>query len=87
MTMNDLRIARITGGCQFPLWLGDDPSFYDGPGFARHLFAIKNIAFARVLMDQGIYVTMLVSSPPRDCRQTFSMQRPSRRRSLACRDR
>jgi len=47
--MNDVRIARITGACglacvalsvgQFPLWLGDYPSFYDGPGFARHLFA------------------------------------------------
>ena len=48
--MNDVRTARITGASglpcvalsvgQFPLWLGDYPSFYDGPGFARHLFAI-----------------------------------------------
>jgi hypothetical protein len=68
--MNDVRIARITGACglacvalsvgQFPLWLGDYPSFYDGAGFARHLFAIKNIAFTRILMDLGIYVSMLV---------------------------
>ena len=68
--MNDVRVARITGACglacvalsvgQFPLWLGDYPSFYDGPEFARHLFAIKNIAFTRILIDQGIYVSMLV---------------------------
>ena len=29
-------------------------------GFAQHLFAIKNVAFTRILMDQGIYVSMLV---------------------------
>ena len=68
--MNDVRIARITGASglacvalsvgQFPLWLGDYPSFYDGSGFARHLFATKNVAFTRILMDQGIYVSMLV---------------------------
>jgi len=68
--MNDVRIARITGAfgiaCvtlslgQFPLWLGDSPSMYDGSEFAGHLYAIKNIAFTRILMDQGIYVSMLV---------------------------
>ncbi|HEX8030396.1 MAG TPA: hypothetical protein VF491_18105 [Vicinamibacterales bacterium] len=62
--MNDVRIARITGTCglacvapsvgQFPLWLGNYPSFYDGPEFARYLFGIKNIAFTRILMDQGV---------------------------------
>jgi hypothetical protein len=60
--MNDVRIARITGAfglaCvaltfgQFPLWLGDSPSVYDGSGFGRHLYAIKNVAFTRILMDQ-----------------------------------
>ena len=69
--MNDVKVARITGvfgiACvaltfgQFPLWLvGSPPSVYDGRGFAQHLFAIKNVAFTRILMDQGIYVSMLV---------------------------
>jgi hypothetical protein len=69
--MNDLRIARLTGtfgiACvalsfgQFPLWLvGNPPSVYDGRGFAQHLFDIKNVALTRILMDQGIYVSMLV---------------------------
>ena len=69
--MNDVKIAPITGvfgiACvaltfgQFPLWLvGSPPSVYDGRGFAQHLFAIKNVAFTRILMDQGIYVSMLV---------------------------
>ena len=62
--MNDRTIARITGAfglaCvgltfgQFPLWLvGSSPSVYDGHAFAAHLFDIKNVAFARILMDQG----------------------------------
>jgi hypothetical protein len=69
--MSDLRIARLTGtfgiACvalsfgQFPLWLvGNPPSVYDGRGFAQHLFDIKNVALTRILMDQGIYVSMLV---------------------------
>ncbi len=69
--MNDRTIARITGAfglaCvgltfgQFPLWLvGSPPSVYDGRAFAHHLFDIKNVAFTRILMDQGIYVSMLV---------------------------
>ena len=68
--MNGLRIARITGSfgiaCvaltfgQFPLWLvGSPPSVYDGHHVAQHLFAIKNVAFTRILMDQGISVSML----------------------------
>ena len=69
--MSDMKIARITGlsgiVCvaltfgQFPLWLiGNPPSIYDGRGFAQHLFDIKNVALTRILMDQGIYVSMLV---------------------------
>jgi len=69
--MNDVKIARITGlfglACvgltfsQFPLWLvGSPPSFYDGDAFASHLFDIKHVALTRILMDQGIYVSMLV---------------------------
>ena len=69
--MDDVKIARITGvgglACvaltfgQFPLWLvGTSPSMYDGRAFATHLFSIKNVAFTRILMDQGIYLSMLV---------------------------
>jgi hypothetical protein len=69
--MDDVKIARVTGVCgvacvalsfgQFPLWLvGSPPSVYDGSRFARHLFDIKNVAFTRILMDQGTYVSMLV---------------------------
>ena len=80
--MEDIKIARITGLCgiacvaltfgQFPLWLvGSAPSVYDGRGFAQHLFDIKNVPFARILMDQGIYVNMMVFAAghagPVDC--------------------
>ena len=33
---------------------------YDGRAFTQHLFDIKNVAFTRILMDQGIYVAMLI---------------------------
>ena len=64
-TMSDVKIARLTGGVrarvQFPLWLvGSPPSVYDGSGFAQHLFDIKHVAFTRILMDQGIYASMLI---------------------------
>ena len=69
--MNDLNISRWTGtfgvACvvlwlsQFPLYMmGSPPSVYDGAAFGRHLFMIKNIALTRVLLDQGVYVTMIV---------------------------
>jgi hypothetical protein len=69
--MTETRVARVTGigalACvalswlQFPLWvIGDPPSMYDGAGFARHLFDIRTMALLRVLMDQGIYVGMMV---------------------------
>jgi hypothetical protein len=32
---------------------------YDGAGYARHLFDIRTTALLRVLMDQGIYMSML----------------------------
>ncbi|MFA5385297.1 MAG: hypothetical protein WC364_11670 [Eubacteriales bacterium] len=28
--------------------------------FGQHLFTIKNIAFTRILLDQGVFVTLLV---------------------------
>lgn len=69
--MSERRIARIVGAAaltcvaltwlQFPLWvIGAPPSVYDGAGYARHLFAIRTTALVRVLMDQGIYVAMMV---------------------------
>lgn len=48
---------------QFPLWMiGDPPSVYDGAAFARHLFSIKNVVFTRILLDLGIYVSLMVFS-------------------------
>ena len=69
--MNDLKMFHRTGAfglavvgltwAQFPLWLiGQAPSVYDGAAFGHHLFAIKNVAFTRILLDQGIYVAMIV---------------------------
>ena len=69
--MTDAKIARIAGAgalaCvalswgQFPLWIiGAPPSIYDGKAFAEHLFDIRYIALLRILMDQGIYVGMMV---------------------------
>jgi hypothetical protein len=67
--MTDSSIARITGmfgvACvllswaQFPLWvIGGAPPFYDSEALARHLYDIRTTAFIRILMDQGIYVSM-----------------------------
>lgn len=69
--MNDLKVSRCTGwvglACvvfwlsQFPLYMmGSPPSVYDGAAFGQHLAAIKNIAFTRILLDQGVFVTMMV---------------------------
>lgn len=69
--MSDFKIARVTGLCalgcvaltwaQFPLWtVGAAPPVYDGSGFARHLFDIQHIALTRILLDQGIYVCMMI---------------------------
>jgi hypothetical protein len=69
--MNDASIARTTGWCalacvgltwaQFPLWtVGNAPPVYDGSGFAHHLFDIQHVAFTRILMDQGIYVSIMI---------------------------
>lgn len=69
--MTDSSIARITGmfgvACvllswaQFPLWvIGGAPPFYDSEALARHLYDIRTTAFIRILMDQGIYVSMMI---------------------------
>ena len=69
--MTDTRIARVTGAfglavvclswAQFPLWLvGNPPSVYDGDAFAQHLFSIRNVALTRILMDQCLYVSMMI---------------------------
>ena len=68
---DDLKMFHRTGAfgiacvilwvAQFPLWLvGNAPSVYDGAAFGNHLFTIRNIAFTRILLDQGIYVAMIV---------------------------
>lgn len=69
--MSDRALARLTGICglvvvacswgQFPLWMvGEPASVYDGEALARHLFGISNIALTRILLDQGIYVAMMI---------------------------
>ena len=69
--MNDSKLVRWTGVfgllcvllwlSQFPLYmLGSPPSVYDGAAFGAHLLAIKNVAFTRILLDQGVYVSMLI---------------------------
>jgi hypothetical protein len=69
--MTDSSIVRITGmfgvACvllswaQFPLWIiGGAPRFYDSEALARHLYDIRTTAFIRILMDQGIYVSMMI---------------------------
>ena len=69
--MTDSSITRITGmfgvACvllswaQFPLWvIGGAPPFYDSEALAQHLYDIRTTAFIRILMDQGIYVSMMI---------------------------
>ena len=46
---------------QFPLWvIRGAPSFYDREALARHLYDIRTTAFIRMLMDQEIYVSMMI---------------------------
>ncbi len=47
---------------EFPLWVfsGSPPPAYNGAAFAEHLLSIKTIAFTRILMDLGIYVSAMV---------------------------
>ena len=35
-------------------------SVYDGAALGKELFGIKNIALTRILLDQGVYISMLV---------------------------
>ena len=69
--MTDSSIARTTGVCalavvaltwaQFPLWMiGSPASVYDGQAFGEHLFNIRNVAFTRILLDQGIYISIMI---------------------------
>jgi hypothetical protein len=69
--LTDLKMLRLTGAfgvacvvlwlSQFPLYMmGSPPSVYDGAAFGQHLFSIKTIAFTRILLDQGVYITGMV---------------------------
>lgn len=69
--MSDFAIRRWTGAfglatvalwlAQFPLYMaGPAPSVYDGGGYGAHLRAISTIAFTRILLDQGVYISMMV---------------------------
>ncbi|HUK90135.1 MAG TPA: hypothetical protein VLZ81_07020 [Blastocatellia bacterium] len=67
----DLKAYRRTGAfglavvvlwlSQFPLYMaGSPPSVYDGASFGQHLLGIKNVAFTRILLDQGAYAALIV---------------------------
>jgi hypothetical protein len=69
--MDDLAVARWTGAfgfatvifwlSQFPLYtIGHAPSVYDGQAYAGHLKAISSIAFTRIVLDLGVYVSMMI---------------------------
>jgi hypothetical protein len=69
--VRDLTVSRWTGAfglatvtawlAQFPLYMaGAAPSVYDGAAYGEHLRAIHEIAFARILLDQGVYICVLV---------------------------
>jgi hypothetical protein len=69
--MSDLKVFHWTGVfglgvvvfslSQFPLYMvGNPPSVYDGLATSKHLQAIRNIAFTRILLDQGVYVSMMI---------------------------
>jgi hypothetical protein len=69
--MTDSSIARITGRfgvvcvvlswAQFPLWvIGGAPPFYDRERWRGTCMTSGQRRFIRILMDQGIYVSMTV---------------------------
>jgi hypothetical protein len=69
--MRDPKVFRWTGVSglgvvvfalgQFPLYAtGNPPSVYDGLATSQHLNAIRTIAFTRILLDQGVYVSMII---------------------------
>lgn len=40
--------------------VGPAPSVYDGAAYAEYLRAIHTIAFTRILLDQGVYLSMMI---------------------------
>jgi hypothetical protein len=69
--VNNLAIARWTGAfglatvvfwlSQFPLYsVGSPPSAYNGQAYAEHLKAISSVAFTRIVLDLGVYVSLMV---------------------------
>lgn len=68
--MDDIAISRLTGAFglatiafwlpQFPLYMiGEPPLPYDGARYAEHLRSIHVVALTRILLDQGVYVSLL----------------------------
>lgn len=47
---------------QFPLYsmVGTPPPAYNGAAFAEHLYAIRTVAFTRVILDLALYVAMMI---------------------------
>ena len=71
--MSDFAVRRWTDAsglalvilwlAQFPLWMmGSPPPVYESAAFGEHLMSIKNVAFTRILLDQGAFITMMIFS-------------------------
>lgn len=68
--MDDVALFRLTGALgfatiafwlpQFPLYMiGEAPLPYEGARYAEHLRSIHVVALTRILLDQGVYVSLL----------------------------
>jgi hypothetical protein len=69
--MSEMAFIRLAGAsalacvvlwlAQFPLYLvGNPPNLSNAAAHAQYLASIKSIAFTRILLDQGVYVTLVV---------------------------
>ena len=70
--MNDLKVYHWTGWCgligvvlfavELPLWVlpGSPPPINDAVGHSQFLASIRVIALARVLLDMGMYICLMV---------------------------
>ncbi|MBY0563197.1 MAG: hypothetical protein K2P58_03335 [Hyphomonadaceae bacterium] len=68
--MDDIALSRLTGAFglatiafwlpQFPLYMvGAPPLPYESARYVEHLRSIHDVALTRILLDQGVYVSLL----------------------------
>lgn len=83
--MDDVALSRLTGAFglatiafwlpQFPLYMiGAPPLPYDGAGYAEHLRSIHVVALTRILLDLGVYVSLMAFAA--GLREIIKRQRP-----------